>query len=41
VQLRNASGRDRDKHGVAGANAAIIVTAPNIVAGDTVRAGEC
>jgi hypothetical protein len=40
VQRRSASDQDRDKHGVAGASDAIVVTAPNVVAGDTVRAGE-
>jgi hypothetical protein len=40
VQRRAASDRDRDEHGVVGASAAIIVAASNLVAGDTVRAGE-
>jgi hypothetical protein len=40
VERHASSDRDRDEHGVAGANAAIIVAAPNTAAGDTVRAAE-
>ena len=40
VQRRTASDPERDEHGVAGASATMVVTAPSSVAGDTVRAAE-
>ena len=40
AQRRTASDGDRDEHGVAGASVAIIVTAPRLVVGDTVRAAQ-
>jgi len=41
AQCRTASDGDGDEHGVAGASAAIIITVPNLIAGDTVRAAQC